>query len=278
MISFNKEYFRNNCYFFLKDRGETFSLYYSVADTLTESRKNDDKKDFPKSKLKKIESLIKKYFTSKTKPSKKEVDKDLDNVEKTEIDELIDSDGTMLSSRVPFLNMYLHPKKTMDQTVVASRVSNDPVTRGYRAVYWGESEDEKDNVVSEIDYSDAFGYEETENKDFNDTVKTLKTMGVDNAVERAKQFGKLPKQKSTKGKLKQRLVEKGAIEEEQKKMMSKMVEDILAKKSKDSSDVVSKGDNAVSKVLIKNLKSIKKIAEKEGVSINKLINILKTDE
>lgn len=277
MISFNKEYFRNNCYFYLKDKGETFSLYYSVANTLTESRKKDEKREFPKNKLKKIESLIKKYFTSKDKVSKKEVDKDFDEVEKTEIDELIDSDGTMLSSRIPYLNATLHPKKTMDQTVVASRISNDPVTRGYR-VYWGESDDEKNNVVSEIDYSDAFGYEETENKDFKDTVDTLKQMGVDNAVERAKQFGKLPKQRRRKGKLKQRLVEKGSIEEEEKKMMSKMVEDILTKKSKGDSDIMSKEDKAISKILLKNLKSIKKIAEKEGISLNNLIKALKTDE
>jgi hypothetical protein len=245
---------------------------------LTESRKKDEKREFPKNKLKKIESLIKKYFTSKDKISKKRVDNDFDNVEKTEIDELIDSDGTMLSSRVPFLDMTLHPKKTMDQTVVAARTSNDPVTRGYR-VYWGEGEDEKDNVVSEIDYSDAFGYEETENKDFKDTVKTLKHMGVDNAVERAKQFGKLPKQKRRKGKLKQRLVEKDSLEEEQKKQMKKMVEDILTKKYKEKSDVLNKDeDDAVSKILIRNLKSIKKIAEKEGVSINKLVNILKSYE
>lgn len=277
MISFNKEYFRNNCYFYLKDKGETFSLYYSVANTLTESRKQDDKRDYPKNKLKKIQSLIKKYFMSKDKVSKKDIENDLDNIEKTEIDELIDSDGTMLSSRIPFLDMTLHPKKTMDQTVVNARVSNDPVTRGYR-VYWGESKDDKNNIVSEIDYSDAFGYEETENKDFKDTVDTLKQMGVENAVERAKQFGKLPKQKRRKGKLKQRLVEKDALEEEEKKMMTKMVEDILTKKSKDKSDVVSKDENSVSKILIRNLKSIKKIAEKEGVSINKLINILKSDE
>lgn len=160
MISFNKEYFRNNCYFYLKDKGETFSLYYSVANTLTESRKQDDKRDYPKNKLKKIQSLIKKYFMSKDKVSKKDIENDLDNIEKTEIDELIDSDGTMLSSRIPFLDMTLHPKKTMDQTVVNARVSNDPVTRGYR-VYWGESKDDKNNIVSEIDYSDAFGYEET---------------------------------------------------------------------------------------------------------------------
>lgn len=277
MISFNKEYFRNNCYFFLKDKGDRFSLYYSVSENLTESRKEDEKKEFPKKKLKKIESLMKKYLTSKEKVSKKKLDNDLEKIEKTEIDELIDSDGTFLNSRIPNLNMYLHPKKTMDQTVVASRISNDPVTRGYR-VYYGESEEKDGDVVKEVDYSDAFGYEETENKDYKDTVKTLKKMGVDNAVERAKQFGKLPKQQRVRGKLKQRLVEKDALEEEQKIRMMKMVEDILAKKSKSNSDVVSKKETPISKILMKNLKTIKKIAEKEGVDINKLINVLKSDE
>jgi hypothetical protein len=277
MISFNKEYFRNNCYFFLKDKGDRFSLYYSVSENLTESRKEDEKKEFPKKKLKKIESLMKKYLTSKEKVSKKKLDNDLEKIEKTEIDELIDSDGTFLNSRIPNLNMYLHPKKTMDQTVVASRISNDPVTRGYR-VYYGESEEKDGDVVKEVDYSDAFGYEETENKDYKDTVKTLKKMGVDNAVERAKQFGKLPKQQRVSGKLKQRLVEKDALEEEQKIRMMKMVEDILAKKSKSNSDVVSKKETPISKILMKNLKTIKKIAEKEGVNINKLINVLKSDE
>lgn len=277
MISFNKEYFRNNCYFFLKDKGDRFSLYYSVSENLTESRKEDEKKEFPKKKLKKIESLMKKYLTSKEKVSKKKLDNDLEKIEKTEIDELIDSDGTFLNSRIPNLNMYLHPKKTMDQTVVASRISNDPVTRGYR-VYYGESEEKDGDVVKEVDYSDAFGYEETENKDYKDTVKILKNMGVDNAVERAKQFGKLPKQQRVRGKLKQRLVEKDALEEEQKIRMMKMVEDILAKKSKSNSDVVSKKETPISKILMKNLKTIKKIAEKEGVDINKLINVLKSDE
>ncbi len=277
MISFNKEYFKNNCYFFLKDRGESFSLYYSVSNNLTESRKEDEKKEFPKKKLKKIESLMKKYLTSKEKVSKKKLDNDLEKIEKTEIDELIDSDGTFLNSKIPNLNAYLHPKKTMDQTVVAARISNDPVTRGYR-VYYGESEEKDGDVVKEVDYSDAFGYEETENKDYKDTVKTLKKMGVDNAVERAKQFGKLPKQQRVSGKLKQRLVEKDALEEEQKIRMMKMVEDILAKKSKSNSDVVSKKETPISKILMKNLKTIKKIAEKEGVDINKLITILKSDE
>ena len=37
MINYNTEYFKNNLYFFIKDRGDKISLYYSVAETLTES-------------------------------------------------------------------------------------------------------------------------------------------------------------------------------------------------------------------------------------------------
>ena len=275
MINYNTEYFKNNLYFFLKERDEKISLYYSVAETLTESRKKDVKREFKKKDEKKIKNLVQKFLNSKGKITKKDIDKELDNVE-GEIDELVDSDGTMLNSKVPFLNMTLHPRKTTDQTVAMSRVTNDPVTRGYR-VYWGESEDEQDNVVSEVDYSDAFGYEETENKDYKDTVKTLKQMGVDKPVERAKQFGKLPKAKRKNGKLKQRLSEKETIEETQRKMAIKMVEDILTKKSKDDSDVVRK-DEGVSKILKNNLQAIKKLADREGISINQLIKILKSGE
>ena len=164
----------------------------------------------------------------------------------------------------------------MDQTVVAARITNDPVTRGYR-VYYGESEEKDGDVVREVDFSDAFGYDETEEMDFENSVKTLKDMGVDNPVERTMDFGKIKGQKRKNGKLKQRLVEKGSLEEAQKQRMIKMVEDMLSKKDKDYSDIVNK-DSAVSKILVKNLQSIKKIADKEGISINKLISILKSSE
>lgn len=277
MISYNKEYFQNNCHFFVKDNGDTISLYYSVGETLSESRKKLTKKDFDKKDEKKVKSLVNKFLKGKNKPTKKDLDNE---VKKTEIDELIDSDGGLLGARTPLYNMTLAPKKTMDQTVVATRIPNDPVRRGYR-VYWGESEDEKKNVVSEIDFSDAFGYEETVDKDFKETMSTLKNMGIDDPeerVKRTKQLGKLPKVKKNKGKLKQRLTEKDSIEEAQKLRMVKMVEDILTKKSKGDSDVVSKDDKVISKILVKNLHSIKKIAEKEGISINQLIKALKTDE
>lgn len=277
MISFNKEYFNNNCYFFLKDKGDKISLYYSVAETLSESRKTDNKKDFKKKDEKKVKSIVQKFLNKKEKVKKTEIEKDLDKVdEPEEINELIGSDGSFKDSSIPFINMYLHPKKTMDQTVVATRQTNDPVVRGYR-VYYGESEEKDGDVVKEIDFSDAFGYEETEDMDFANSVKTLKDMGVDNPVERTMDFGKLKGQKRRKGKLKQRLVEKDSLEEAQRQRMIKMVEDMLSKKDKDYSDVVKK-DSPVSKILVKNLQSIKKIADKEGISINKLINILKTSE
>lgn len=276
MINFNTEYFSNNYYFFLKDRGDKISLYYSVADTLTESRKKDEKIDFDKKDTKKIKDVMSKVLKSKKKVSKDDLTKTLKNVKsKTEIEEFVDEDGTMLTSRIPYINTALSPRKTMDQTVPMARTTNDPVTRGYR-VYYGEGEEKGDEMINEVDYSEAFGYVETENMDYDNTVKTLSKMGVENPEERAQEFGKLPKQKKHDGKLKQRLSEKDTIEEQQKQQMTKMVEDILTKKSKDDSGVIK--NNGISKILMKNLQSIKKIAEKEGISINMLIKSLKSNE
>lgn len=276
MISYNTEYFGNNCYFYLRDRGDKISLYYSVGETLNESRKNDEREDFDKSNSKNVKSIIQKVLNSKKKMSKEQIKKMLKSKKSEELDELVDSDGTMLSSRIPFLDQTMHPHKTTDQTVAMSRQAGNPITRGYR-VYYGEGTENKDNLVSEVDYSDAFGYEETEDMDYQDTVKTLEDMGVDNSEERAEEFGKIPKIKRKGDILRQRLVEKGTIDEEQKQKMVKMVEDILTKKSKDKSDVVTK-ENPISKILVKNINSIKKIADKEGISLNQLIKILKSNE
>jgi len=284
MIEYNKEYFSNNYYFLLKEGYDKISLFYSVAETLTESRKKDKKIVLSKKNEKSIKDLVGKFLKTKKKLNPKQIEKkfkDLDS--EGEIEELVDADGTMLGSNSPILNQKLTPKKTMDQTVAMSRVTNDPVTRGYR-VYWGESEDEQDNVVSEVDYSDAFGYEETKDMDFEDTVETLEDMGVDNGEERAEEMGKDPKleKKKVKGAfIRQRLVEKEPIEEIQRQKMVKMVEDILTKKSKKDGDVVKTDPNSnqtISKFLKRNLKSIKKLAEKEGISLDQLIKTLKYDE
>jgi len=280
MINFNTEYFGNNCYFYIKDRGDKISLYYNVAETLTESRKSDEKIEFDKKDEKKVKGLVSSAMKTKSKVSKKVLDKKLKGIKsKKEIDELVDEDGNMLGSRIPNLSQILTPHKTMDQTVVMARTTNDPVTRGYR-VYYGESEEGTDDVINEVDYSEAFGYEETKDMDYHDTRNTLIKMGIEDKIEadkRARQFGKIPKEKVEDGELKQRLAEKETLEERQHRLMKKMVEDILTKKPKTDSGVIKK-DTGVSKILKKNLKSIKNIADKEGISINMLIKALKSSD
>ena len=56
-----------------------------------------------------------------------------------------------------------------------------------------------------------------------------------------------------------------------------MVEDIIAKKSKNDSDVIGK-ESSISKILMKNLQAIKKLADKEGISITQLVKTLKSNE
>ena len=272
MNNFKKEYFNDYCYFLIENNNEDFILSYSIYNTISESDSNKTKKRFNKKDLPKIENKIKKIVKSNKKVTKKE------------LDELVDSDGSMLSSRIPILNKWLTPKKITSVTVMQSRISNDPITRGYR-VYYGEGKEEIDDVINEINMNDAFAYKDTKFKDFEGTMKTLKKLGIEDPeerLERTKQLGKIRGQKVRKTKdgkkvLKQRLVEKEKLDEIKKERMIKMVEDILTKKSKDSSDVV-KRDESVSKILVKNLQSIKKLADKEGISISKLINILKSNE
>ena len=280
MIDFNTEYFSNNLYFLLKESKEKISLYYSVAETLTESRKNDTKIDFDKKDTKKVKNSIGNILKSKNKITKSRLKNHFDKIKGDgEIDELVGDTGTLLGSRIPILKQPEHTNRTMDQIIPTSRVSNDPVMRGYR-VYWGESVDGEDNVVSEVDYSDAFGYEETKDMDYEDTIETLSKMGIEKPEERANEMGKtknLDKTKKPGAFVKQRLSEKETIEESQKQMMRKMVEDIVAKKSKGDSDVMGK-ESSISKILMKNLQAIKKLADKEGISTAQLVKTLKSNE
>ncbi len=62
MIEFGKEYFNKPYYFYLKDRGNTFSVYFSVSETLNESRQNDDEVVLLKESLTKVKNFIKNLF------------------------------------------------------------------------------------------------------------------------------------------------------------------------------------------------------------------------
>jgi len=71
MIELNKEYFQKPYYFFLKDKGDKISLYYSVSETLTEAKKEDKKIDFPKSKEKELKKHIEKLLDGDKKITSK---------------------------------------------------------------------------------------------------------------------------------------------------------------------------------------------------------------
>ena len=161
---------------------------------------------------------------------------------KKELEELVGDDGSMLTSKVPILDNPQHTHRTMDQIVPATRQTNDPVTRGYRT-YYGESVDDE---ISEVDLSGAFGYEETEDMDGEDTYKYLvKDMGMepDDAKERTKQQGKDPsgkKDKKSKYYRDKNFITRATLSEIQRQKAIKMVEDLLTKKNSDNSEVGKK--------------------------------------
>jgi hypothetical protein len=162
-------------------------------------------------------------------------------------------------------------------------------------VYYGESEEEVDNLLGEINMEDAFGYEETEDaKSYKEASKILKKMGVEDPFERNDRLetmgfdpeydDQLEKQKEN-GFCKD-CFSKRRLSELEKGKMQKMLDEILLSKKNKSNDVVKtkkndekdNDDSVISKLLIRNIEAIKRLAEKEGVSIDKLIKHLKTGE
>jgi hypothetical protein len=273
MITIDQEFYSSPYYFFLRDKDKDYSLYLSAEQTLSEARKKDVIVKVPKNKLEKVKNYLEKILKDKNKKSTSEL--------KGEIEELVNLDGALSNSKMPILDPRLHPKKTIDQTVAASRITNDPITRGYRT-YYGESKEE----VKEIDFSDAFGYEETEDLDGKKTYKKLIDMGIEpeEAVERTKQFGKDPsgkRDKKSKYKKDPNFIAKMTISEIQKQKMIKVVEDILMnRKNSDNADVTKKETEKsedVPKLLKKNAKSLLKQAEKHGLTKKDLIKLLQSE-
>jgi hypothetical protein len=270
MIPVDTEFFSSPYYFLMRDKGNKYSLYFSVENTLTEARKKDEVVHFSKEKGEKVKKHLKKIAKEKKIKDTKTL--------KTDLEELVNSDGNMSNSKIPILDPRLHPRKTMDQTVAAASITNDPISRGYRT-YYGESE------VKEIDMSGAFGYEETEDMDGKETYEFLvKDMGMepDEAKERTKQQGKDPsgkKDKKSEYYEDPNFITRATLSEIQKQKAIKVVEDMLAKKKDSNSADVGKKDKPkdldnLSPILKKNLSSLMKQAEKHGFSKKDLIKII----
>lgn len=270
MISIDTEFFSSPYYFLMRDKGNKYSLYFSVEGTLTEARKKDEVIHFSKEKGDKVKKHLKKIAKEKKIKDTKTL--------KTDLEELVNSDGAMSNSKIPILDPKLHPKKTMDQTVAAASITNDPISRGYRT-YYGESE------VKEVDMSAAFGYEETEDMDGKDTYEFLvKDMGMepDDAKQRTKQQGKDPsgkKDKKSKYYNDKNFITRATLSEIQKDKAIKVVEDILTKKRNSDSGDINKKDapkniDELPLLIRRNVKSLLNQAEKQGVSIEELIKLI----
>jgi len=299
MLEFGKEYFSNEHYFYLKDRGDKFSVYYSVGKTLKESKDQDTEIVFLKEDLNKVKNFIKKIISSGKKFTKDQIKKFFNKIQKKgddvktdgELDEFVGSDGSFLGSNIPMLNQRQVTKNTTDQTVRMTKASQFPFIR----VYYGESEEEDDNLLSEINMEDAFGYEETEDaKSYKEASEILKKMGVDDPFERNERLETMgfdPEYDEQLDDLKKSgfckdCFSKRRLSELEKRKMQKMLDEILLTKKNKSNEVVKKkkndnkdnDDSVISKLLVRNIEAIKRVAEKEGVSIDKLIKHLKTGE
>jgi hypothetical protein len=271
MITTDKEFYSSPYYFFLRDKGKDYSLYFSVEETLTEARKKDEMIKVPKEKVKHVKAYLEKLLKGKKKKSTKDVS--------GELEELVNLDGAISNSKIPILDPKLHPKKTMDQTVAAARITNDPISRGYRT-YYGESVEEE---VSEIDMSKAFGYEETEDMDGKETFDYMVDeleMEPEEAIDRTEQQGKDPsgkKDKKSEYYHDKNFITRATLSEIQKQKAIKMVEDLLMKKkNSDNSEVGKKESDSkeASNILKKNLKSLLKQMDKEGLSRKDILKLL----
>lgn len=181
-----------------------------------------------------------------------------------ELEEFVDKDGTMLSSKIPILDPHVTPKKTMDQTVSMARNVYDIFRMGYRRYFY---EEDMSKVFGREEETDFMSYDETVNflsdlLGIEDAKSKSKKKEIESdAEERAKEMGKIPGKEKV-----QRLFEKE----------TEVTEDILVKKTKSNGEV-NKKEQITSKILKRNLDFVKKQAEKEGVSINELIKMLKSE-
>jgi hypothetical protein len=295
MIGLNQEYFQTPYYFFLKEKGDKIAVYYAVSDTITESRKTDDVIVVDKEVFEEIQKVISKILNSGKKLTKEFVHNLLDKKAKSkekpdgELGELVNPDGSIVSSSIPILNQRNLAKKTMDQTVRMSRVNQFPWVR----VYYGESKEGNGGTISEIDQSESFGYDETDDASTYDQAnKILKKMGVEDPFERKERVQRLGfdknldkelKNEKKRGKCKNCFT-KRRLSELEKEKMEKMIDEILiSKKSKDKDFVKKTKDSdgtesVIEKLLLRNLEAVKKLADKEDIDIEKLLKQLKKGE
>ena len=293
MIKLNEEYFNSPYYFFCKDKGNKIAIYFSVSNTISESRKNDEVIVVDKEIFKDIQKIISNILNSGKKLSKQYIHKLLSSKSKSnnksngEIGELVNPDGSIIGSNIPILNQRNLAKKTMDQTVKMARSNQFPYFRWY----WNESkENNSDKLLDEVDQSETFGFEETEYVSTYDKADEIfkDELGVEDDIERDERVKRLGFDKNLDKQLKNEKKRGKCKNCFTKRRLSEFVkqnvdEMIFSKKAKEKEFVkknkLDDSENSVmSRLLIRNIEAIKRLAEKENIKIEKLIKHLKQGE
>ena len=167
-----------------------------------------------------------------------------------EIEELVDYDGSIMSSKIPpgtTDNKTMSSKKTTDDVVGATRQPGTWTGAGhYFKRYWGESVEE----IGESDKSAILGFEETDQLSFDDAVEYYEEdldMEKEEAVERVERERgpkSLEKEKSEGSFTRQRITEKEKLKKLAEDKARDMIEVILSKNSesgeltKDGTDIM----------------------------------------
>ena len=203
--------------------------------------------------------------------------KNKDEETEQEVTELVDTDGTWLSSKIPILSPANNGigTKTTDQIVPAARNPRDPLLRGWYG-YYGEGH------VKEINMSKAYGYNKTKNMNAKKTLQYFKKelkMDPEEAKDRVdNEFGKNEKRdKRSKYKNKKGFVGRPILKEKEIDE-GDIAEDILIDKYSDYEYEKNKDGEVIHPLLVRNIRSLKKLAKEYGVSLQELIQMLKNEQ
>jgi len=217
---------------------------------------NGDRKYMP---CKSHEIFLKKINSSEDEPKEQEVT------------ELVDDDGTWLSSNIPILSPANNGlgTKTTDQIIPAARNPRDPLLRGWYG-YYGEGR------VKENDMSKAYGYKDTMNMDAEETLEYFKDeleMDDNSAEKRVEdEFGKSPERdEKSPYKNKKGFVGRPILKEKE------VGEDVIFDKKSGEDIEKRKVKDLINPLLLRNIRSIKKLAKEQGISVKELMQMLRDE-
>jgi len=189
-----------------------------------------------------------------------------EKVEEDEIEEIVDDKGNIKRSDVPLAikKSTIGSKKRTDKVVKtgAGAMGTHGVHGTHTTLkYWAESD-----MSGALGYDDTLGDDATYDQAYEHFTKKL-GLSDEEAKERLKALGYIPGEKDLV-----RLVENP------KKYMNDYIESVLVKKT-DDTDVLSKDENKVelNPLIKKQVDSLKKSLKNNNISIDKIINHLKSE-